>query len=102
MQRTYPLLPFIGVDVPPSTQPFAPMTQALPDNVELLSLNTQYEQVDMHRFFVSFVGASMIDPMATRDTLCYVCATFTRPESTRRCRCLPKSTLPPCSRTSPS
>jgi hypothetical protein len=45
MQRTYPLLTFIGVAVPPSSQPFAPMTQALPDNVELLSLNTQYEQV---------------------------------------------------------
>lgn len=58
MQRTYPLLTFIGVAVPPSSQPFAPMTQALPDNVELLSLNTQYEQVGHAHAFHSPV----IDP----------------------------------------
>jgi hypothetical protein len=44
MQLAYPLLPFIGVQLPPASKPFAPMTQALPENVELLSLNTQYEQ----------------------------------------------------------
>lgn len=44
MHLAYPLLPFIGVSFPPTFQPFAPMQQALPENVELLSLNSQYEQ----------------------------------------------------------
>jgi hypothetical protein len=49
MQLSYPLLSFIGVDVPPAAAPLAPMISGLPDNVELLSLNTQYEQVMMRR-----------------------------------------------------
>ena len=51
MQLTYPLLPFIGVDLPPASQQFSPMIQALPGNVELLSLNTQYEQVGTAAFW---------------------------------------------------
>lgn len=49
MRLTYPLLPFIGVEFPHALQPFAPMKQAMPENVELLSLNSQYEQVGVQR-----------------------------------------------------
>jgi hypothetical protein len=55
MRLTYPLLPFIGVEFPHVFQPFAPMRQALPENVELLSLNSQYEQVSRACACVAFV-----------------------------------------------
>ena len=55
MRLTYPLLPFIGVEFPHAFSPFAPMRQALPENVELLSLNSQYEQVPRACAFEAFM-----------------------------------------------
>jgi hypothetical protein len=106
MRLTYPLLPFIGVEFSHTFSPFAPMRQALPENVELLSLNSQYEQVPRACAFEAVMPCGfylyVCNAPAPRATLCCACATSTRRESTPRCRSPCRSTLPPCSSASKS